>query len=222
MQNPGEFKKEVSDTLLRYPKLTLLCNSKGLPCLKGIIDIDYNNGENAISFDVLIEFPLNYPFWYPSVWEVGGMFPKEQDFHYLDNDALCLDAKQNIFLKSRNGINVSDFIEGVVIPNLAWRYCLLEKIPFEKKEYQHGIEGTIEAYKEILNTDDDRFVMICLYTIVYERLPDRNSRPCICGKNEKYKKCHEALIQNVLTVPMSILQKDTTQIYQFLKAKSRI
>lgn len=219
MQNLGVFKKDVSDVLIKYPKLSLLFDDKGLPCLKGDIGIFYDNGENSVWFKVRIEIAQNYPFCYPNVWEIGGMFPKKESFHYLDNESLCLDSRPNIILKIQKGIKIIDFIDNILIPNLAWRYCLLEGIPFDKKEYKHGVKGIIQAYKEILQIEDDRVLILCFLSVVNNKIPDRNGRPCICSKDIKYKKCHEALINNLLQIPKPVLMKDFLAIANYLKLR---
>lgn len=219
MQNPGVFKKDVSDALIRHPKLFLLFDDKGFPYLKGDIDIFYDDGKGCVSFALRIMISQNYPFCYPNVWETGGFFPKENTFHYLENGSLCLDSRPNVILKILKGIKILEFIEHTLIPNLAWRYCLLEGIPFDKREYKHGVEGIIEAYKEILQISDDKVLISCFLLIVNNKIPDRNERPCICGKNVKYKKCHEELVNNLLKMPKPALMKDFSDIANYLKLR---
>lgn len=221
MQDLGVFKKDISDAIKKYPKLSFSWGADNVPNLKGEIDIFYDNGENFVSFGVLIVFPENYPFFYPSVWEIGGMFPKSEEYHYLSDGALCLDVRQQIAVKSKNGIKTSDFIDAVLIPNLAWRYCLLNKIPFDKKDYKHGLDGIIEHYEEILETNDIYFILACLIAVTANKLPDRND-PCFCGKKSKFKKCHETAIESLSKIPKNLLKKDISEIYIFLKNKSKV
>lgn len=218
MRDLGVFKKDISDTLIKYPKLTLSFNNEGDIILKGEIDIFYDNGDSYVAFLVLIKISKKYPFTYPTVWEIGKMFPKEQSFHYLDNNALCLDVKQSIAIKAKMGIKIVDFIEKDLIPNLAWRYCVLKDIPFERKEYKHGLEGVIQEYQEILETQDDSFLFKCLCAVALNKLPERNET-CLCGNQKKFKNCHETSIQHISKMPINILRSDVTKIYQFLKFK---
>ena len=134
---------------------------------------------------------------------------------------MCLDVKQSIAIKAKKGIKIFDFIEKDLIPNLAWRYCVLNNIPFEKKEYEHGLKGVIQEYQEILETENDPFLLKCLCAIVLNKLPERNE-PCLCGKQKKFKNCHEVSIQHILKMPINILRSDTIEIYQFLKSKYSI
>lgn len=221
MRDLGVFKKDISDTLIKYPKLNFSFNNDGNIILRGEIDIFYDNGDNYVSFQVIIEVSKKYPYTYPMVWEIGKMFPKEQEFHYLYNAALCLDVKQSIAIKAKKGIKLTDFIAKDLIPNLAWRYCLLNDIPFDKKEYEHGLKGVIQEYQEILGTKDDLLLFKCLRAVELNILPERNEL-CLCGNQKKFKNCHETSLQHISKIPINTLRSDIAEIFQFLKFKYSI
>lgn len=201
-----KLKKDIALTLEQYPKLVLMDRSGKLPSLKGRIDI-VDDGTTIETFDVLIQYTETFPNAYPLAYETGGRFPRSSpDLHINSDGTLCLNVEQEEALETRNGITTINFIQKVLIPNLAWRVCRLEGLTIELKEHRHGVLGIIDTYKEKLKTDNVKLILILLGKAASNKLPRRNNI-CFCGSEKKYKQCHYQAIESLKLLKRDVLFK---------------
>ncbi len=211
-----KLKKDTALTLERYPKLALTERPGKLPSLTGQIDIVAEDGTVVETFAVRIQYTENFPNAYPLAYEIGGRFPKaNSDLHVNSDGTLCLNVEQDEILGTRNGISTIDFIQNVLIPNLAWRVCKLEGLTTDLKEYRHGMEGIVDSYKEKLGTDNIRLILLLIGKAALNQLPERNER-CICGSEKKYKQCHYPAIESIRLINRDILTKHFKAIKEAL------
>lgn len=211
-----KLKKDIALTLEQYPKLALIERPDSPPSLKGQIDI-VDDGATLETFDVLIQYTEGFPNGYPLTYEIGGRFPRSnRDLHINSDGTLCLNVEQEEALETRNGITTNDFIQKVLIPNLAWRVCKLEGLTTELDEYRHGILGIIDSYKEKLKTDNVRLILVLLGRAALNQIPERNDL-CFCGSEKKYKLCHHQAIESLKLIKRDVLIKHFKAIKEALE-----
>lgn len=202
-----KLKKDATLTLERYPKLALTERPGKLPSLTGQIDIVAEDGSIIETFTLRIQYTENFPNAYPLAYETGGRFLKTNpDLHVNADGTLCLNVEQDEILETRNGITTIDFIQNVLIPNLAWRVCKLEGLTTDLKEHRHGVAGIVDSYKEKLGTDNIKLLLVLIGKAALNQLPDRNE-PCLCGSRKKYKQCHYQAIESIRLINRDILTK---------------
>lgn len=187
--------EDIAAALECYPELQLISN-KETKFLKGKYIISDNNGVVQGEYEIAIVIPKMYPNEFPLLLELSKNIPREDDRHIDKNGWACVEIDQNIALKSKKGISIKEFIANYVHRYFCWqlRYEAGDKEGLE--EWAHHDKGTLQFYKENLNTEDIKTIIKILRTLSESPLPQRNVL-CICGSNKKYKLCHENLIKKI-------------------------
>ena len=139
-------------------------------------------------------FPSNYPRHEPTVYEVGGRFPRVADRHINETDGSfsChwlaplsrrdpLDQNALLVLLER----VSVFCEDQLT------YEVVGRFPYG--EWAHGEAGYAEYLFESLGRDSSIMDAMAARPDV-GALPSRNAS-CLCGSGIKFKRCHMAALE---------------------------
>jgi len=212
-----KLKDDIAKTLKQFPKLTLFEREGGSPSLKGTIEIFNERSEIIDSFEVDIRFTSKFPREYPLVFETGGRFSRDNpELHFFTNESLCLNVIQEEIITTRQGISTIDFINNVLIPNLAWRVCKLEGLTTELKEYRHGLNGVIDSYKEKLNVSSNIQMVKFLGLYLLNKLPERN-KPCFCGSTINFKKCHYRYLDYLKQIDSKLIRQHLLDILSDIK-----
>lgn len=142
---------------------------------------------------IRLVFPLDYPSHEPTVYEVGGRFPRIADRHVNEtNGSLCL------WLEPLSRWNVSDPNTLLVLLDRVSVFCedqLTYEVAgrFPHGEWAHGDAGYAEYVFEALGHDST--IMDALAARPDPcALPARND-PCLCASGVKFKKCHMTSLQ---------------------------
>lgn len=222
MQGPGNGKYRQRDTasaLARYPKLSPRISAVGEDVLEGEIDLTGPDGEVVESYQVKMLYTDNFPRAYPKVYETGGKFQRQRSSMHINGDGtLCLNSEPGEAIDTHRGMDTCSFIEKVLLPNLAWRTYSLEQPADKLAEFSHGIEGTIESYQEILQTDAPRTAIAILDAHISKSLPHRNER-CLCGSGKKFKNCHQAQAGKLGAIPVATLETHAANMKKFVYEK---
>lgn len=142
MKREAIIKKELEDTLNRFPKLEYSYNSKTEEIyLKGILDICDTNSEYWGSFNILVKIPPNYPYVIPAVYETGKDIPVGDDRHISEKGECCLDIPHKLLKMSKKGIVLSDFIADVVYPYFANQLYFEREEKYAAGEWEHREKG---------------------------------------------------------------------------------
>lgn len=198
---------------LNYPSLKYLIID-GKEIVTGSIDVK-KDGNSIERFKVKMIIKSTYPCSFPTCYEIGGKFPKsfgDNALHINPDGDLCLDIPPNERLKTKNGLLLPDFIESVLIPNLCWRYCVLNHISFDKSEHPHGSRATLDFYKKELNISNETFLMRVLEKFCGFSSFGRNHK---CGCNSRmraYKHCHERKETILRRLGINHVKSDLKQI----------
>lgn len=183
-----EFLKEASKISDYFPKLMYSVEENGHPYVSGIIDLKDEQGGLIDSYRIKIKPTQHYPYEFPYVYELDNRIPKNIDWHIYSDGHCCVKALPEEILICRQGIALSTFIEGQVIP-FFFNQKHRELYGYFIQERGHGSEGNLESLYEIFRIQDKAVIKQCLLFISKRQEPNRVSL-CFCGSKKKYRKCH--------------------------------
>ncbi len=179
--------KDLNEVLEIFPKLKLLENDNN-KSLYGEIDIFDSENNYIDSFEIKVIIPRNYPYGFPSLFELGKKFEHVPDRHISDDDSCCVCSLQESDLVRQKGISLKDFILKYVIPYLANQLYYDSEQKWVNGDYEHGIEGILQYYKELFKTPSIEKVIELLSFFAVVKI-NRNDN-CYCGVKVKLKRCH--------------------------------
>lgn len=211
------FSREIQPVSREFPSLKSKFDN-GVCEIQGILPIVDGNGFKHDEYEVRIMIPSNFPKVMPLLFEIGGKIKPTPEFHINPDGSCCLTvpAKEAIIL--RNGLTIVDFIKKHAIPFLANHTYKQRFGEYAAGEYGHGINGVVEFYFEVFNSNNLRIVIDGLEASIFSKVPDRNS-PCFCRSGKKYKKCHLNSLDTLALVSKDILIKDLKSIFEAIKVK---
>ena len=198
------FEKHLVSAIRKYPNLRIVGNP-GSQFLKGILEVPDGIGGIATSYSIEIKSSPLYPYRYPLALEVGGDIPTNADNHKYSNNSLCLGVEAEEVVQCRNGLEVSVFIEKVLIPHLANQYYHHITGSY-LQEYAHGTAGIRQYYEGVLG-EIDPAIWNLLYNAAFVKVPERND-PCCCGSGRKFKRCHEVAVNSLKLIGKENVEKD--------------
>lgn len=211
-------KADIDAALKLYPLLKII-EKDGILGIAG--DLELIHPEFNIPFEtfsVELSFPKEYPNCFPRVLETGGKIERIPNRHvYTNTGTLCLAVPPEERLLCRHGINMSRFIKNVLLPRLGEEYNVNNGGQYSR-EYSHGPDGFWEFYFKKFDTDDPNIVLKILKCITEQNTP-KGFELCICGINEKYKKCHREAINEIscLGIPYLKWQLNYLNENKFIK-----
>lgn len=198
------FESQLSATCNVYPNLRIK-EKEGRKYLHGTLDIFTADGIAVKSFLVEIHCSNNFPYSFPTLYEVGDTIPNNIDWHKYSNGSCCITVKPDEILKCRNGITVIEFIKLYAIPYLANQY---HKIEFGNylNEYSHGSKGLVEYYTELIGTGNKAIWLRC-FRLAFGN--DNENKlmfaPCFCNSGLRYANCHKSTVSNIRKIGKDII-----------------
>lgn len=210
-----EIKLQIAEVLLHYPELYYHEINNSL------------NGELFISagdsYDVSIELG-SYPKNFPIVYEVGERIPREVHRHtYSDTGSCCLStqAKAQILLKTKI-TSLYLFVKDIIVPYFQNNSYYEINGKYNTDEYSHNGLGIVEAYRDILHTNDDRKIA---RIILYHAQGNKKLRlhdTCYCGSGLSFKRCyhgkHFECYKDFRKIEIGTLQHDYLIFAQLLES----
>lgn len=196
---------DIRQTIGQFPDLKYRVTSKNQRVLEGQFHINDDEGVKMDSVELKIIYPDSFPYIYPAVIETGGRFSRMHGQMHLNGDGtLCLTSPQQERVDCYSGINTLLFFDQILVPNLSWRICVLENIPFERKEFGHSMDGIIQSYQELLVMKQPASIHEFINRFLNNSLPERN-QDCFCGSGKKYKVCHRQFESNLVKIGHDML-----------------
>lgn len=183
--------------LNRCPGLAFSSNLKTRQLeLTGTLRLIEEATEQPTDLHLQLVFPTDYPAHEPTVYEVGGRFPRIADRHINEMDGsfcLWLEPLSRWDPSDRNSLlvlldRVSVFCEDQLT------YEAVGRFPYG--EWAHGDAGYAEYLFESLGRDPSLMDALAACSDP-GTLPARND-PCVCGSGIKFKKCHMACLEAAL------------------------
>ena len=198
------FEQNLPAAVAAYPNLQIV-GEPGRQYLRGILDVPDGAGGVAFSYLVEIKPVARYPYRYPIAYEVGGDIPVGADNHKYSDNSLCLGVEAEEVIQCHKGLTLVEFIEKVLIPHLANQYYRHLTGAY-LQEYAHGYAGVRQFYEKLLGITD-RAVWVALFHAAFSKHIERND-PCCCGSGQKYKRCHEHVVQSMRLIGKEQVEKD--------------
>lgn len=209
-----ELSPQIQEVLAHYPYLTFneINNS-----IDGELFISKED-----SYDVSIIL-RQYPKHFPLVFEIGERIPRKLTRHiYSDTGSCCLStlAKAQILLKTKI-TTLYLFVKEVVIPYFQNNSYFEINGRYKTDEYSHNKLGIVEAYRDILRTNNDYSIaQLILNRIEHNKLKMHDL--CYCGSGQKMKKCnrckHYTCYKNFCKIDIDVLQNDLLIFIDLLKS----
>ncbi|WP_422351508.1 hypothetical protein [Flagellimonas sp.] len=193
--------------------------------LSGDIDICDTTGIYLDSFN--IEIWLNkerYPYSTPLVKEHSTKIQRHEDWHIDEDGYVCLDIEHELEYKAKKGIQLVGFYQDHIYPFFANTLYKMSFGKYANGEYGHFFEGVVQFYKEKLQLADGPIIITILNAILDNTVPGRNARPCICGEDKKFKRCHLQSVEFLQSLSRERLLKDLAgfeEISGIVKTKSK-
>jgi hypothetical protein len=212
-RDPIEFhkpiSKDIAELLLQYPKFFI---EKTEPYLTLVGEIEFLNDKNIVEESVQVRLVYNpgFPSRYPKVFEIGCKFPddKHELLHINSDKSLCIDVLQQEYINIAEGLNKSTlFVKNKLPKALGWRIAKLNNFHGCNQEFSHGALGNSEWYKSVLKIDDCKIIYNILNRYLCGLIPERRSK-CICGKQKRFKNCHEYIIDIFAKLPKIQIMMD--------------
>jgi len=207
---------DVKSVLQKHPELEIISYKRIPMGLEGIIDIYDLNETKRGSFQILVNFPPNYPNGFPSLRELSKLIPREIDRHIYENGNCCVTVLQKQILESIKGITIQRYFNDYVLPYLANQIHFEEYGVWANEDYLHGYAGQIQFYQETIGSNDLSIILKALEIATNFSKLSRNEK-CFCGNNEKYKKCHQPVIYEIGLIGKEQLKSDWKQIKELIK-----
>lgn len=186
--------RDIIEILEVFPKLKLLEKDKR-KSLYGEIDIFDFVGNYVTSYEIKVILPINYPYGFPLLFETGNKFEHVEYRHVNDDGSCCVCSLKEADLVKQKGIPIKAFFLKYVIPYLANQVYFETAGEWANGDYDHGIEGILQFYKELFTIDNLEKVISLLSFLGFTKL-NRNDK-CYCGKNAKLKYCHFEIYKTI-------------------------
>lgn len=215
----GSLKKDIEKVITHFPDLKYIEDTNKTSELTGYIDIFDEDGEIYFdTFKIKIKIPKNYPYGFPTLYEIGDKIPKIADRHiFKDDNSSCVCVLQEISKESSKGITVFEYITKYVVPYLANQLYFEKSKKWANGDYKHGFEGILQYYEELLKSEDIDFIQNELNQFLHFK-KNRNDI-CFCSSERKYKKCHLSIFTKLNNLTYKRVEKDFENLKIFIKIK---
>ena len=160
--------------------------------------------------------PDDYPRSLPSVWETAGRIERVMDRHVFPRTgALCVGVPIELWVSLAGDFSIDSYLEKAVRPYLIGNSLFEEGKPWPFDESAHGSAGVLEFYQRFIGSSDPAAVANFLIAILQNR--DRGHWNCPCGSGKPIRKCHEANVRVLRSVPKPVLASSVDHMISLLK-----
>lgn len=199
---------DVQNVITLHPGLSVDFNKSFPKMVHGNYVVIDDKGIVQGNFDIKVIIPEAYPYSFPTLIETSNKIPRELDCHMFPGGEACIENKRKIEILKRKGVSLTFFFEEYVHRFLCWQLVYdHDKGASELPGWGHGMTGIREYYQEVLGTKDQSFIKDVIRRILSGQLPGRN-KMCFCNSNIKFKRCHEAIIQDLTLIEKAHIEED--------------
>jgi len=209
MQN--NIASQIKQVLQKYPSLSFDVKTN---CFSGKLIVDPDDDDAYFVKIDVSPFPQRFPI----VWEIGERIPRTQDRHiYTSNGSCCFTttAWQQVLLRKRIK-NLSDFIDKIALKYFQNNSYYELNHQYKNGEYNHGVLGILQGYKDILEVENYEQVTKALILRLKRKKFGRNEL-CFCG-SKKIKFCHFEKYKLLYCVDDQMIENDLNSIWNLLLA----
>lgn len=189
----------------RFPGLVLHAPENEPPQLHGHIDLKDAFGNTYDQYQVKIVASNDPKMWFPSVFEIGGRLPPNNDWHLFENGQCCIKSIPEQIILCKKGMTLLQFIEEQALPYFAAQ-TFREQHGYYLHERSHGELGNIEYIMGVLKTQNPISLINYLRFILKGKEPNRSNH-CFCGSRKLYRHCHRDAYRDLRLLPEDHLLK---------------
>lgn len=187
----ADIKRRIEET---YPELWFVEPDDG-PVITGSYPL-FQDGKVYDRYQIKIALPQDSPTGLPPVWEVGKRIPRTVERHINPGDGTACIVLPDAFLYEHpDGIDLLDFLNGPMRGFFATQSLVEAGGSWPQGEWDHGSDGIVQFYGELLGTQDRSIV--ASYLNVLKRTVLKGHWPCPCGSGQKLRKCHIELVKRL-------------------------
>lgn len=210
-KNQVMFSEQIRDVMKIHPHFKIISSGEE-EYLKGILAVPNDDGDVIGNFLIEIHISKEFPFAFPTLFEVGEQIPNEADWHKYADHSCCITVPAEEILLCKNGISVDWFIKSQAIPFLA-NYLHRKTIGFYKNgDFAHGHKGNYQYYEKLFNTDDQKkWIEYYQFAFGLKRHSFERNQKCICDSGKKFKNCHAKVFQKLKLIGKENVLKHLTQ-----------
>lgn len=210
--NVPKFNLELDDVLNKFPSLKIVSENNET-FLKGILDVLNDEGKIIKSFFIEIHNSKNFPFEFPTLFEIGGEIPNEEDWHKYKNGSCCITVPQEEKIICKNGISIIKFIENHAVPFLTNYIHRKEHGYYKNGDYEHGYRGFKQFYSCLFRSDVlSEWKRDLDFAFGKNKITINRNDKCFCNSGLKYKKCHHKIFQELQFLGENSVKNDIINI----------
>lgn len=158
-----------------------------LKMLEGTVPV-YDDGILLKRFTVNIKWRHDYPYSFPSLFEVGGEIPKFPDWHIHTQGSCCITVPVQEHLWCIKGCSLHRYFEDHVTPYLFNQAHRLVYGFYVNKEFDHGMYGVWEFYYDLFGTTNKKEIIKWFHTCLEKKMGKKEK--CFCGRKARMVRCH--------------------------------
>ena len=186
--------KERNRLAEAFPALTL--KTSQVPArVTGVMWLD-----SCVGFSIDLEIPGNYPRGIPKLWCNPREIPWEIDRHVCENGLVCLCVSSEYRKHWPVGSDLTNFFEALVRPYLIGQAYYQDHGQWPPgHERSHGIEGIIEAYRELLAPlgSVSLSVIRTFMRLLARKKHPKGHEPCPCRSGKRLRDCHRSFLMDL-------------------------
>lgn len=175
----------------------------------------YNDIPIIDDYKIIISVNNLFPGDIPKVWEISKKIPHRFG-HFFTDGTLCLGVRTEILQKLAGNPSLLYFVDTFVINYLytASYWMKYGTMPFGERSHRKGI---YEFYKERLDVDTDKEVLLMLKAISNKNFRYRGHLLCPCMSGKTMRTCkHNEFLLGLDSFKISLYKKD----YEYLSQES--
>ncbi len=180
--------KQITEVLQSYPDLYIVENTDELLLFRGSILVFCSVDDFTLrkKYNVELFIPLgdeDLPYVIDCDKSIKRSYP-----HIYQNGRFCLETDISVRYRFANGFSIKEWVEEFVEPYfISYEYYVLYG-QFPCGERSHNVEGVLQSYQDIFNTDDyEKTYDVARFVRDH---PYRGHTSCPCGSGKRLRHCH--------------------------------
>jgi hypothetical protein len=183
---------ELDELRRAQPGLWLRRVDEGCLVLAGRLALYDRSGGEVDAYLVEISVPrTTVTEAVPEVFECGGRIPRIADRHVFAHGACCIELPVEYLIRPRQ--RLAAYVGGQVRSYFIAQSYFEQFGTWPHGELAHGRRGVIEFCVDRLGTSD--VVAVSKTLGAFDKWSETKHRPCPCGSQRKFLKCHGAQLR---------------------------
>lgn len=207
--DPAFYERTKKETVAAYPELVFELRGNAV-WVTGPFRL-MHNGEEVERYDVAIRLPDDFPEGVPDVFETGGKIRRHADEHTYGNGRACLFVDGERWMHWPRGGTLVDFLNGPVHAHFLGHLHYKINGTWAFGQRSHGAAGIVEAYGEMIGSDDRAVVEAYLDVLCMSTMKGHVWCPCRSGR--RLRDCHR---EQVITLRSNISMREATSARKHL------